>query len=521
MRGQSYLGIALGRAAARHAHGEKLCEMIRAFDEARGWERDGQCSCKQWLSFRTGMAMSTAYDHVRVARKLAQLPVIDEAFAKGQLSYSKVRAMTRVADESNDRELMEAGCQMSGAELELHCRGLRLREQGRGERPPERTFRQRTLGDGSVELRIHIGADEAELVMKTLREVKRTTDAPGDGRDSNDTEHDAAADFEQDDVELDEGECRDHRNVDAFMSLVHNFMAGGQNKGHGGDRTQLLVHMIVDDLSSEGESSERKVSEGESSERKVSEGESSERKVSEGESSEGESSEGESSEGARKPRCRANLHESNHWLSRETFERLSCDCSVVVAKTDEAGNVLNIGRSRRTIPPAIRRAMLVQGRSCSWPGCAHHAFLDAHHLIHWGDRGETKLSNLVFLCHSHHFKAHEGGFTISRHASAMGLSELVFRRPDGTRIEHRGTAVTHEPVELLHELNQDIDAKSAPTRHQPNTATPLYELALSALRRMGFKNKASQSVLDQLRRSGSPPRDVKALMLASLALLVP
>ena len=253
MRGQSYLGIALGRAAARRAHGEKLCEMIRAFDEARGWERDGQCSCKQWLSFRTGMAMSTAYDHVRVARKLAQLPVIDEAFAKGQHCYSKVRAMTRVADESNDRELMEAGCQMSGAELELHCRGLRLREQGRGERPPERTFRQRTLGDGSVELRIHIGADEAELVMKTLREVKRTTDAPGDGRDSNDTEHDAAVDFEQDDVELDEGECRDHRNVDAFMSLVHNFMAGGQNKGHGGDRTQLLVHMIVDDLSSEGE----------------------------------------------------------------------------------------------------------------------------------------------------------------------------------------------------------------------------------------------------------------------------
>jgi hypothetical protein len=65
---------------------QKLCEMICAFDEARGWERDGQCSCEQWLSLRTGMALSTAYEHVRVARKLAHLPVIDEAFANGKLS---------------------------------------------------------------------------------------------------------------------------------------------------------------------------------------------------------------------------------------------------------------------------------------------------------------------------------------------------------------------------------------------------------------------------------------------------
>ena len=102
---------------------QRLSALIRRFDEAEGWRADGQSSCAAWLSWKTGMGLSTAYEHVRVACRLSQLPVVDEAFGAGKLSYCKVRAITRVADEQTEGKLVDNAVQMSRAELELHCRG--------------------------------------------------------------------------------------------------------------------------------------------------------------------------------------------------------------------------------------------------------------------------------------------------------------------------------------------------------------------------------------------------------------
>jgi len=95
-------------------------------------------------------------------------------------------------------------------------------------------------------------------------------------------------------------------------------------------------------------------------------------------------------------------------LAAQTARRLSCDASLVTIVEDESGQPLDIGRKTRTIPPAIRRALRSRDAGCRFPGCTHTRFLDGHHIRHWAQGGETKLTNLVMLCRFHRRQMHEG-----------------------------------------------------------------------------------------------------------------
>jgi hypothetical protein len=98
----------------------------------------------------------------------------------------------------------------------------------------------------------------------------------------------------------------------------------------------------------------------------------------------------------------------------ETARRLACDASKVEITEDDQGEPLNVGRKTRTIPPALRRALKSRDQGCVFPGCTHQRYVDGHHIEHWADGGETKLSNLVSLCRFHHQAVHEGGIRIER-----------------------------------------------------------------------------------------------------------
>ena len=123
--------------------------------------------------------------------------------------------------------------------------------------------------------------------------------------------------------------------------------------------------------------------------------------------------------------------EDGRRVSAETFRRIACDTGLVAVRTDDSGRVLDVGRKTRTIPPAIRRALLVRDRHCRFPGCTHTRWLDSHHITHWAHGGETSLNNLVSLCPWHHRLVHEGGFHLELDAS----KRPIFRTPDGRRIE--------------------------------------------------------------------------------------
>jgi hypothetical protein len=116
-------------------------------------------------------------------------------------------------------------------------------------------------------------------------------------------------------------------------------------------------------------------------------------------------------------------------VTAESFRRLACDAGLVPAIVDGRGNVLDVGRKTRTIPPALRRALVIRDRGCRFPGCTHTRFLQAHHIEHWLHGGATKLLNLIHTCGFHHRLVHEGGFRV-----VMIDGEPRFTRPDGTVI---------------------------------------------------------------------------------------
>jgi Domain of unknown function (DUF222) len=126
-------------------------------------------------------------------------------------------------------------------------------------------------------------------------------------------------------------------------------------------------------------------------------------------------------------------------LSPETVRRLACDAALRALIVDGQGNPLDLGRRRRTPSDRLRAAVYARDRGvCQYPGCEHTRWLQIHHLAHWADLGKTALPNLTLLCGFHHAAVHEGG--ISLHLDVDGT--VTARHPDGWTIH---PAPCHDP----------------------------------------------------------------------------
>ena len=157
--GDEIAGLAVRLNVATH---QLLCR-IRQFDQLDGWYEQGAQSCAHWLTWRVGLDPGAAREKVRVARALGELPKIDEAFAAGKLSYSKVRAITRIATPANEETVLEVALAATGAQLERICRGFRRATEAEVEASRHRYIQARPLGNGLVKLEIVVAADEADL----------------------------------------------------------------------------------------------------------------------------------------------------------------------------------------------------------------------------------------------------------------------------------------------------------------------------------------------------------------------
>jgi hypothetical protein len=97
----------------------------------------------------------------------------------------------------------------------------------------------------------------------------------------------------------------------------------------------------------------------------------------------------------------------------ETAQRIACDAAVATVTVDAAGTPLDVGRTRRTIPAALRRALVVRDGGCRFPGCDRPPeWTDGHHIRAWADGGATRLDNLVLLCQRCHTRVHERGWRL-------------------------------------------------------------------------------------------------------------
>jgi hypothetical protein len=157
-------------AAMLDAGVHRLLVDLRRFDREGGWARQGALSCAHWLSWRCGIALGAGREKVRVAHALAELPLIDDALRLGQLSYSKVRAMTRVATADNEHSLVEIARHSTAAQLEKICRLFaqsQPRPSGRAE--PERWLRVRDTDDGMVRIGVQLRPEEAARLLEALQ----------------------------------------------------------------------------------------------------------------------------------------------------------------------------------------------------------------------------------------------------------------------------------------------------------------------------------------------------------------
>ena len=144
----------------------RLLTDIRQFDEQAGWHRQGATSCAHWLNWRVGIDLGAAREKVRVARALGTMPRLDAALARGELSYSKARAISRVATPETEAMLVEMARTTTASQLESICRRFRQIQTPPGVPDDRRQLRVRETQDGMVRLEVTLTAEEAALVVK-------------------------------------------------------------------------------------------------------------------------------------------------------------------------------------------------------------------------------------------------------------------------------------------------------------------------------------------------------------------
>ena len=368
-----------------------LLVLIREFDAEIGWS--GWTSCAHWLSWRTGLAPGAAREHVRVARALGNLPKLSDAMRRGAVSYSKVRAVTRVATPETEQSLLDVAQSGTAAHVEQIVRGWR-----RVDRNAERTEEKRRQERRS--LRTWVDDDGMVVVQGRLTPevgaaLRRALEAACDKARPAVVDS-GGADAEAFDVALAEEQLAPtiaHRQADAIGVIAECALAGGLDRGSAGDRYQVVVHVDSGALADE-------------------------RDVPAGTPAPGS---------AMAAQSQTVLDEAGGiHVSAETARRLACDAAVVQMQHGPDGEILDVGRRTRTISPALRRALAARDGQCRFPGCGNRR-CDAHHVRHWADGGETALDNLVLLCRRHHRAVHEEGFRITLDAAG----DVEFTRPDG------------------------------------------------------------------------------------------
>ena len=151
--------------------------MLREFDERSGWSC-GFRSCAHWLNWRTGLELGAPREKVRVARALAALPYISAAMERGEISFSKVRALTRIATPANEEELLGFAKAGTAAHVERLVRSWRRIdrsvEQRKEERRHESLFlRAYTDEDGMVVIRARLAPEAGAAFLKALEAAEQ------------------------------------------------------------------------------------------------------------------------------------------------------------------------------------------------------------------------------------------------------------------------------------------------------------------------------------------------------------
>ena len=368
-------------AAHINAATYRLLTLIREFDQRQGWGGGGLKSCAHWLNWKCGINLGAAREKVRVAHALENLPQINAALCHGRISYSKVRAMTRVATAQNEDYLLMIADHGTASHVERLVRNYRKVKRSEALQRDNQFHALRELNwyiddDGSYVIKARLSPEQGARIAQALdAAMANLHEEHGNSAENVSAETPVAA-----------------KRADALERIAESYIAYGSSDGTlavtGGDRCTMHVHTEITTLQADGDGAESELASG------------------------------------------------GH-VCAETSRRLACDCGVVHWLENADGTALDIGRRTRSIPPAIRRALERRDGGCRFPGCTARHHVDAqslprfigYHIQHWADGGETRLDNLLLLCRHHHRLVHEGGYGL-----AFESNEPVFTAPDGSLI---------------------------------------------------------------------------------------
>jgi hypothetical protein len=416
--------------------------MAAAFDRRQGWSGQGFATCAHWLAWRCGLSVRTAREHLAVGHRLTSLPAVRDAFAAGRLSYSKARAVARVAEPASEQTWLNHALCCTAAQLErLAATYERLTADHTGHRAARRVA-WRTDTDGMLRLTAVLPADEGAKLVAALDAARASLTATAPPAADGGTEP-APADGEI------VAAPRDRRaDADALVAMADGFLhrpaPGLLQPSH-----TVTVHVDLDTLLTGGRPGSDVPSGGAAEPA--------------GEAAERLADAGSSATSHRSARRRADV-EPGVALPVPVLRRLGCDAMVRALITDADGNPLHLGRRRRFPSTRLRDAVYARDHgTCQYPGCEHTRWLQIHHLAAWvDDEGETAVDNLTLTCAQHHHALHDDGVTLRREPDGTLLATL----PDG-RILRPAPAVDPgpSPVETLAAAQHDVAADAASTRN--------------------------------------------------------
>ena len=367
--------------------------LVAEFDCREGWHAVGVLSCAHWLAWQCGMSPGAAREPVPVARALTTLPRLTAAFTEGRLSYSKVRALTRVAEPDTEESLLEFALAATASQTE------RLVRQWRRADAPDaatlslkRQFEYWWDDDGMLVLRVRLEPDQGAHLLTAIdslaeraarrdrAEARRraTADTPVTVGTAGDVPTGDGAD-EDDQVAL-ARERTTARRCAAFVQLAEAAVDLDRCPGDP-PRREVVVHVDAAVLADDTAAGRAHIEGGPS------------------------------------------LHPSQ-------VRRMLCGASVV-SMLERGREVLAVGRARRLATRAQRRALIRRDGGCARPGCpeARIERLHADHMRHWIHGGPTDLSNLVLLCDADHGLVHDRDLIMTRRDG-----RLIVTAPDGRRV---------------------------------------------------------------------------------------
>jgi hypothetical protein len=384
----------------------RLLALIAEFDRREGWAVGGFLSCAHFLNVRIGLGIVAAREKVRVARALDELPLISEAMSRGEVSYSKVRAMTRIANPENEAELLAMAKTGPASHLEKVVREYRKvgkADVDRVQHQQEGRYLQAHYDEsGMLVIQGRLPPEVGALVLEALEAAEQalrdSAESPPPARDSAESSHQADA--------LKPGQLR----ADA-LGIVAERALSASGTAERGEPYQVMVHVDAEVLADPDAGGE----------------------------------------------C---CLEHGPALSGDTARRLSCDAPVVMMTEGQDGSPLAVGRKSRRVSTALYRALRARDQTCTFPGCTRRRHLKVHHIEHWAEGGKTDLENLTLACSYHHYLVHEGGFTVEGRAP----DGLVYRTPAGYEV--RGCwappELPEDPVAALMARNADEGLEIGP-----------------------------------------------------------